>query len=114
MTPFPNPEDIKDLETLNLLIRQFRKSRGWKVPESPQNTATSIVLEASELLEHFQWCRSDQQAEKIVQENKLEIQREAADVFIYLLEFCDDHGIDIISACKEKITLNTQRFAAKT
>jgi dCTP diphosphatase len=113
MTRGPNPQSIQNLNSLRTFINEFRVSRGWKVPHSPQATAISISLEASELLEHFQWATSQEQAEKILADNKAEISYEVADVFMYILEFCDDHGIDLIKACRDKMTINDQRFAIK-
>lgn len=41
-------------ETINR-IRQFTKDRDWNQFHSPANLAKSIVIEACELLECFQW-----------------------------------------------------------
>ena len=113
MTHRPDPQSIQDLDSLRTFINEFRISRGWKVPHSPQATAISVSLEASELLEHFQWATSQEQAEEILANNKEEISHEVADVFMFILEFCDDHGIDPIKACRDKMTINDTRFAVK-
>ena len=49
-----------DIKTLEDAMHRFVRSKGWyeadsKRPQSPRNLAISLVLEASEVLEHFQW-----------------------------------------------------------
>jgi NTP pyrophosphatase (non-canonical NTP hydrolase) len=63
-------------------------------------------LEASELLEHFQW----QSGDEAVAHNKQEIVDEAADVFIYLLQFADLLGIDLEEAARAKMEKNAVRY----
>ena len=87
------------MEKLQTEIREFTKSRGWDGNHDARNLAISVSFEASELLEHFQWMS----AEEAVAKNKQEIVEEAADVFIYLLQFADVLGIDLKEEARAKI-----------
>jgi len=91
----------------------FRKSRGW-LGLAPVDLAKSIVLEAAELLEHYQWDNTDlNKNKKLKKKNKDEIASEVADVFIYILQFCQENNIDLLAATDEKIKRNAKKFPAK-
>lgn len=94
------------MEKLQQEIIEFTKSRNWGGNHDARNLAISVSLEASELLEHFQW----KSAEEAIAENKGEIAEEAADVFIYLLQFADVLGIDLKEEAYKKIKKNATRF----
>ncbi|WP_203248182.1 nucleotide pyrophosphohydrolase [Sporosarcina beigongshangi] len=94
------------MEKLQADIRQFTKARGWDGNHDARNLAISVSLEASELLEHFQWLS----AEEAIAKNKDEIAEEAADVFIYLLQFADVLGIDLKEVARTKMEKNAARF----
>jgi NTP pyrophosphatase (non-canonical NTP hydrolase) len=70
-------------------------------PQVPQNLAISLVLEAAEVLEHFQW-RSDSQDEKA-------LAGELADVALYLLQLASIIGIDLERAILDKLDRNQNR-----
>jgi len=91
-------------------IQQFRNARGWGGNHDARNLAISISLEASELLEHFQW-RSPEDA---IAKDKQAIVDEMADVFIYLLQFSDVIGEDLISAAHEKMKKNAIKYPIPT
>lgn len=94
------------MEKLQADIREFTKARGWDGNHDARNLAISVSLEASELLEHFQWMSADEAIEK----NKDEIAEEAADVFIYLLQFADVLGVDLKEVARKKMEKNAVRF----
>lgn len=89
-------------------IRKFRDERGWGGNHDARSLAISISLEASELLEHFQWLT----AEDAIKKDKQAIADEAADVFIYLLQFADVLGIDLKEAAQQKIKKNALKYPA--
>lgn len=94
------------MENLQREILAFTKSRNWDDNHDARNLAISVSLEASELLEHFQWLS----AEEAIAENKDEIAEEAADIFIYLLQFADVLGINLKEEAYKKIKKNAVRF----
>lgn len=94
------------MKSLQKEIVEFTKSRNWEGNQDARNLAISISLEASELLEHFQWCS----AEQAIAENRDEIAEEAADVYIYLLQFAKILGIDLQEEAYKKMDKNAQRF----
>ena len=87
-------------------IKKFSDDRGWGVNPDARSLAISVSLEASELLEHFQWVS----AEEAIKKDKQGITDEAADVFIYLLQFAEVLGIDLIEAAHQKMKKNAMKY----
>lgn len=93
------------LKELKNKIDKFRKARNWAPSE--KNLAISIVLEAAELLENFQWddYKAHQDSEKV--------REELADVLIYSLEFAMDNNIDVSAAIEDKLKKNGEKYPVK-
>jgi NTP pyrophosphatase (non-canonical NTP hydrolase) len=91
------------------MIKEFRDQRDWMQFHDPKNMSISIVLEAAELLEHFQW-KNKAEAEKHIKANKEEIQDEIADVAMYLFELADNLGIDLAEAMRNKMQKNIKKY----
>ena len=87
--------------TIKRLIR-FRDDRNWKQFHTPSNLAKSIVLEASELLENFQWDENNVDLENI--------KHELADVMAYCLLLSEHYNLDIETILNEKIDLNEKKY----
>ncbi|WP_400247964.1 nucleotide pyrophosphohydrolase [Niallia sp. JL1B1071] len=87
-------------------ILSFRDERNWKQFHNPKDLAISLSLEASELLENFQWKTSE---EGIVA-NRENIKDEIADVVIYALLMSNEIGINLEQAIKEKVRKNKQKY----
>lgn len=100
---------MNDLEEIVSKIKKFRDERDWKQFHNPDSLAKSVVIEAAELLEHFQW-KSKEEVEQYVKENKEEISDEIADVAIYLFELADTMGIDLKEAVLNKLEKNERRY----
>jgi len=92
---------------LILEIRKFNSDRNWEGDHSPKNLAMSIMIEAAELAEHFQWLTELQSYEP---EDSNGTTEEVADILIYLLNLCDKLKIDPIRAVTEKLKKNRSRF----
>jgi len=103
---------MADINKVLEKIKQFRDDRDWMQFHDPKSMAVSVVLEAGELLEHFQW-KSRAEVEEYIKNNKDEIAEEMADIVIYLLEFADNIGIDLIEAADKKIDKNTRKYPVK-
>lgn len=94
------------MEEITKMIIQFREERNWKQYHNPKDLAISLSLEASELLENFQWKSS----EEAIQENLENIKDELADVITYALMLSHDLGIDIYEALENKIEKNRRKY----
>ncbi len=90
-------------------LKDFAKERDWEKFHNLKNLAISISIEASELMEIFQWEDSKSNfwmKKKIFKE----IEQEVADVMLYLLRFADIAKIDIEKVCLNKIKINSQKY----
>ena len=92
-----------------LKIRKFRDDRDWMKFHDPKNLAVSIVIEAAELLEHFQW-KDKKDVERHIKENREHIADELADIAIYLAELADNLGIDLLQAMDNKLDKNAKKY----
>jgi len=103
---------MSDFKEIRAAIRKFRNARDWMQFHSPKNLAASIVIEAAELLEHFQW-ESLEESEQKAKQQKEAIAEEIADVAIYLIELADNLDIDLPSAIRVKLTKNAEKYPVK-
>lgn len=101
--------DADNVNTLILRLRQFAQERDWDQFHSPKNLAMAMMVEAGELLEHFQWL-TEAQSENLSAEKFQEVEYEIADVFIYLLRLSDKLNIDIIDAARRKMVINANKY----
>jgi NTP pyrophosphatase (non-canonical NTP hydrolase) len=90
-------------------IKAFRDERDWMKFHDPKNLAVSIVIEAAELLEHFQW-KDEIAVEHHIARNREDIADEIADVAMYLVELADNLGIDLIKAMEAKLDKNAKKY----
>ncbi|KKQ97915.1 MAG: XTP3-transactivated protein A [Candidatus Woesebacteria bacterium GW2011_GWB1_39_12] len=93
-------------------IFAFNEAHGW-IKQAPSDLAKSIVIEASELLEHFQWDESDRRIKGIQPKNWNEITAEVADIYWYLITFCKNSKIDLAEAVESKIIKLEEKYPAK-
>ena len=95
-------------------IAKFRDEREWMQFHDPKNMAISIILEASELLEHFQW-KTKEEVEAYLKDkkNKKEVEEEIADIAMYLFELADNMGIDLLKAMDSKLKKNAKKYPVK-
>ena len=105
------PESRSDLTELRDLVREFVSERDWDKFHTPKNLATALSVEASELLEPFQWLVSGDKHE--IDEEKLNaIRHEMADVLVYLVRLADKMEVDLFQAVLEKMALNRAKYPA--
>lgn len=110
---------MQDSETtiaeLIKLIDDFVAERNWEPFHDPKNLSASIAIEAAELMEHFQWLRTDELAGiKEKPETMQPIREELADIMAYVLSFASTMGIDVSSALAEKMKKNAVKYPAET
>lgn len=87
----------------------FRDERDWKQFHNPKDLAISLILEAGEVMEHFQW-KNTKEIEQHIKEKKDEIGDELADVFLHLLLMSHDMDIDLIKAFHTKMEQNRKKY----
>ena len=100
------------MDGLRNAIRVFVREREWEQFHSPKNLAMALSVEASEIVEHFQWL-TEEQSHNLPPEKLAELRQEIGDVMIYLTELADKLGIDPVEAAKAKVTINGQKYPAE-
>lgn len=87
-------------------ILDFRDSREWKQYHSGKDLSISISLEASELLEIFQWSK-----EEVDKLDKIEnIKEELADILIYSVMLADYYNLNIDEIIESKLIKNLKKY----
>ncbi|MEI6480101.1 MAG: nucleotide pyrophosphohydrolase [bacterium] len=97
------------MKILTERIIAFRDARDWKQFHNPKDVALSLVLEAGEVMEHFQW-KSKEEMDKYVIEHKEEIGDELADVLYWVLLMSNDLKIDVLKALEKKLKKNEDKY----
>lgn len=90
------------MEKLTKEILEFIAERDWEKFHSPKNIALSLSLEASEVLELFQWTEETREREKLA--------GELSDVLYWLLLLAHKNTIDIEKAFHEKMSKNRMKY----
>lgn len=83
-------------------IRKFTEDRDWDQFHSPANLAKSIVIEAAELLECFQWSDEEYDLQHV--------KEELADVMVYSQNLLDKLGLDADEIINMKMTQNEKKY----
>ena len=92
-------------ETVDMILK-FRDDLNWKQFHNPKDLAISIILEAAELLEVFQWSGADLECR-----DKLDkIKEELADVVNYAVLMADACGLDLDEIVREKVRRNEEKY----
>lgn len=95
-----------DLTKLQQEIATFVQERNWQQFHHPKDMAISLALEASELLEVFQW----QTDEEVLATKQAKLKEELADVLIYALMFAGELNYDVAALIRQKLALNRQKY----
>jgi len=99
------------ISDLRKRIHDFIRVRNWEKYHNPKDLAISISIEASELLERFQWM-NEKDVKSLSKSDKIlgPARKELADIIIYCLSFANVMGIDISEAVLEKIEENSAKY----
>jgi NTP pyrophosphatase (non-canonical NTP hydrolase) len=97
------------LSTLAAQLARFASQRDWQQFHSPKNLASALVVEAGELLEHFQWL-TEAESRALTVEERDAVGAEVADVLLYLIQLASALGIDPVAAAKAKLELNELKY----
>lgn len=97
------------LANLRERINAFVNERDWAQFHSPKNLAMAMIVEAAELVEHFQW-ETEQASRELTPEKREQVSHELADTFVYLLRIAEVLNIDLVQAANAKIDLNAKKY----
>ena len=100
------PEFIR---ALSAAVNDFAEARDWEPFHSPKNLSMALMVEAAELVEHFQWL-SEQQSFDLPPQKRHAVSEELADVLIYLVRLASRLEIDLEQAAWEKVEINKQKY----
>jgi len=96
------------------LMAAFVEDRDWQPFHDPKNLSASIAIEAAELMEHFQWMRTDElPAVRDDPELMSEVRDELADILAYVVSFAGTMGIDLAAALEQKMKKNAIKYPAE-
>jgi dCTP diphosphatase len=102
---------MKDLEDIKLHLREFVAERDWQQFHSSKNIAMALMVEAAEILEHFQWL-TPAQSDNLEPAVKQQVADEIADVLVYLVRLADAQDINIMDAVNSKMAINAAKYPA--
>ena len=105
----PNPPALLMLRDK---LRAFAAERDWDQFHSPKNLSMARMVEAAELMEHFQWLTEAQSA-GLSAENKQAVSEELADILLYLVRLSDKLDIDLLGAALRKLEKNALKYPAE-
>lgn len=98
-----------NLSELQETIRQFCEARDWDQFHNPKDLAISLSLEASEVLEHFQWKSAEEMKAHLV-DGKDEIGHELADVLYWVLLLANKANVNLTEAFASKMAHNEAKY----
>lgn len=104
-----NAHSTQALLNLRDKLRKFAAEREWDQFHSPKNLAIALSIEASELLEHFQWV-TEENSRELPPEERTAVSKEMADVLLYLIRLADKLNVDLINAAENKLIENGQKY----
>lgn len=97
------------IDALRARVNAFVEERDWAQFHSPKNLAMAMIVEAAEVVEHFQWM-TDSDSRQLDAATTEKVGHELADTFVYLMRIAEVCGIDLIAAVNAKIDLNAQKY----
>lgn len=100
---------MNEIDQITEKIKKFRDDRDWMQFHNHKDMALSLVLEATEVLEHFQW-KTSEQVVKHGKVSKEKLADELADVAMYLFELADNLGVNLSAAIEKKIEKNAKKY----
>jgi len=98
------------LQGLKSAVQTFVKDREWEKYHTPRNLAESISIEASELLELFQWSLSEEKSPVMEPEKLRRLKDELADVLVYCISLANATGIDITTVVLSKMKKDEEKY----
>jgi len=103
---------MSDIKKLQDKVIKFRDDRDWKQFHNPKDMVISLVLEATELLEHFQW-KTKKEVELHLKEKKADVSDELADVLYWVLLISHDLDVDVVKEFERKMAINEAKYTVE-
>lgn len=98
-----------NMQKIQKIINEFSKQRDWDKHHNPKNLAMALSVEASELLEIFQWLDFES-SKSLNGEKKEHLKEEIADIAVYLIRICMAYDINLEDAIVEKMKKNEKKY----
>jgi NTP pyrophosphatase (non-canonical NTP hydrolase) len=102
-------QPINSLADLTTAVNRFAEQRDWEQFHNPKNLSMALIVEAAELVEHFQWL-TQQQSSTLDPEKHEAVAMEMADILIYLVRMAGQLDINLLEAAQKKIVLNGKKY----
>ncbi len=100
-----------DFDRIRRQVRQFVVERDWDQFHSPKNLSMALIVEAAEMVEHFQWLTEEQSC-NLDPQKLAEVEMELADIQVYLISLAAKLKLDLIAAVDKKLVLNAKKYPA--
>ena len=100
---------MKNIKDFTKRIVAFRDARDWKQFHNPKDLALSLVLEATEVMEHFQW-KNKEEMEEHIKTHKEDVADELADTLYWILLMGNDFNIDVLDALDNKLKKIEEKY----
>ncbi len=97
------------LHQLNEEVNLFVEERDWDLFQTPKNLSMALIVEAAELVEHFQWMQPEE-SDSLTNDKKKKVAEELADILIYTVRLADRLGLDLEQSAKDKLTKNRRKY----
>ena len=101
---------------MDSFLRQFKEEvnlfvdeRDWGQFQTPKNLSMALIVEAAELVEHFQWMQP-QESDSLSADKTTQVSDELADILIYTVRLADRLGIDLEQAARDKLEKNRCKY----
>ena len=101
------------MHQLNEDVNLFVEERDWGLFQTPKNLSMALIVEAAELVEHFQWMRPEE-SDSLTNNKKKKVAEELADILIYTVRLADRLGVDLEQSAKDKLTKNRRKYPVET
>ena len=100
-----------DIPKIQARLKKFALERDWDQYHSPKNLSMALSVEASELMEIFQWVGAEESRKVVDHPDKLgQVEAEIADICIYAIRLAGVIGIDLETAIDQKIDQNIEKY----
>ena len=100
-----------DILSIQTALRKFAQERDWEQYHSPKNLSMALAVEASELLEIFQWMTPEESVGIKSDPGQIQaVQDELADILNYVMRLADVLDVDVEKAVMNKIERNAKKY----